>query len=202
MTESSRELSYYRILFASCIAACSMYVCEQLILLLYAYIRRVNYDKRTFWLWWGRFSSESSSRLSAERKQLGFLLAAALIGWIVVVPYVVGRFLLNQATKKKDETSVADEKKTKNGTQKSPAPDEVDDSTSLLMTLVSTVSGIMCLVSVCYVVWMSSNNSFTSRAVFEAPLLTPTECDEILNYAYEAAARNVEGADKDTQTRR
>lgn len=41
---------------------------------------------------------------------------------------------------------------------------------------------------------MSSVNSFASRAVFEAPLLSSEECQRILDFAYQAAQQNAENA--------
>lgn len=125
----------------------------------------------------------------AERQRLSILLVAALIAWIVVVPYVLGAILIQRAKRKATTSNEKVTDKT-NQTQDTPAV-VVDDTTSFLFTIISICSGIMCIVSVCWIIWQSSVNSFTSRAVFEAPLLTPDECQTILDYANEAARQNV-----------
>jgi len=137
----------------------------------------------------------------AERQRLGVLLIGAIVGWIVVVPYVTARFLIARASKKEQGVSASSNNSTtkkskdkKKGKQDLPPAPQVDETTSFLLSLLPVVSGIMCLVSVCYLVWMSPNNSFVSRVVFEAPLLTPEECQQILDFSYQAAQRNAEGA--------
>ena len=141
--------------------------------------------------------SETLPDYPSERHRLGILLICAVVGWIVVIPFVAGRLLIQRASAKQrvavtTSNNVSKKKRKQNEKQEPSAV--VDETTSFLLTLLSVSSGIMCLISVCFLVWLSSNNSYVSRAVFEAPLLTPEECQEIVDYSYHAAERNVKRA--------
>ena len=140
-----------------------------------------------------------------ERVRLGLLLVLAVVGWTVVIPFIVAKFVLHLNEKNvssenhgsANARSNQNKKREKQQPSSAPPPADKDDGASLL-GLVTAVCSILCFLNVVYLVLMSSNNAYAARAVLEAPLLTQEECQHILDLSYEAAERNYVKADNST----
>jgi len=116
------------------------------------------------------------------RKWLSIKLAAALFFWFLVVPFVM-----------MDEEEEDEEKKgksKKNGTSRRTVGKTDTEERSLFRVVL-----LGSFVTVTYLLLSGSpNNSFASRGVFQAPLLSPEECQYVLSFSDAAAARNHEAA--------
>lgn len=122
------------------------------------------------------FLSHVPPNYQAERIHLGIALIASVLVWFVAFP-----FLAKSSFHQRQRPALANKP-----FQKSLL--------GFLEIMIDLASVLLFMTSVGTILLQSSNNSYSARGVFEAPLLTSDECRQILAYSYEAAQHNVQNA--------
>ena len=129
-----------------------------------------------------------------------YLIVAAIL-WILVCPLLFSKKIPNEETQKgagrvngsrRRSKQAHDYKSPARSEQPSASPDEVPAERSVSIWVNFLCCGALLISAVMLVLCSSPYNEYLSRRVFLAPLLTPDECDYIVQMAHRAAARNVE----------
>ena len=122
------------------------------------------------------------------------LLVVSFVFWIFVFPVWFVKTEVQTATAPPEGQSqakdTASSKKGKKSSKASEQPEIVSKEVPLFVSAL-TVLGFV-TTSVVVLLWCSPYNGWLPRRVFQAPLLTREECDEIVKRSMAAAERNVQ----------
>jgi hypothetical protein len=125
---------------------------------------------------------------------MGVMLILAVAAWTIVIPFVVVRTCLDVSRASPQTYKPENGGRKRDKKAKQPGIPSSDDKNASLLGLVTAVCSVMCCLNVFYLILTSPNNSYAARAVLEAPLFTPEECQRILDFSYDAAQRNYDAA--------
>eukprot|EP00536_Pseudo-nitzschia_multiseries_P004878 jgi/Psemu1/189169/e_gw1.85.127.1 len=138
---------------------------------------------------------------SGERQMLVFKIVLAVLFWIIVAPSLAAtekttikqesgskKKTVGESTESVARTANNNNNNNNNGTQP-PTTIRVIDGTTNMCCLVC------CLLHIVYLFFVSSpDNYYTGRTVFETPLFTRSECNELVEMAERVAGDNYERA--------
>lgn len=130
----------------------------------------------------------------SERIRMGVMLILAVAAWTIVIPFIVVRTCLDVSRASPQTYKPENGGRKRDKKAKQPGIPSSDDKNASLLGLVTAVCSVMCFLNVFYLILTSPNNSYAARAVLEAPLFTPEECQRILDFSYDAAQRNYDAA--------
>ena len=153
-------------------------------------------------------------KYEAQCAALAFVLIVTSFFWIILFPYVVIKLFFEpeqpavEETKPKVEPPTTSKQRKgkgkKNGEKKAavkkPAVEEPVPEPPSVPVVVPALASFACMVTVFLeLMLLSPYNTFVPRGVFQAPLLTPLECEELINISMAVAHRNQQAALKEKE---